>query len=62
MVGLGLLAPLLTGAPLGAALGVTLGGHTKKQLMVWMSAGIVLWAVILTVATYWGPAGIKQIL
>lgn len=47
-IGLGLLAPLLTGAPLGAALGLALGAPTGR-LMIWMSLGIILWTTILTV-------------
>ncbi|MFH0942103.1 MAG: small multi-drug export protein [Chloroflexota bacterium] len=60
LIGLGLLAPLLTGAPLGAALGLSLGAQAG-QLMVWMSLGIVLWAVILTAAGVLGLAGIEKL-
>jgi membrane protein DedA with SNARE-associated domain len=55
VIGLGLLAPLLTGAPLGAALGIALGAPAKK-LFLWMSLGIILWAVILVLL---GVAGIE---
>jgi hypothetical protein len=60
-IGLGLLAPLLTGAPLGAAIGVSLGVEPKK-LVLWMSLGIILWSVILTIAAYWGLVAIKEVL
>jgi membrane protein DedA with SNARE-associated domain len=55
VIGLGLLAPLLTGAPLGAALGIALGAPAKK-LLLWMSLGIILWTVILVLL---GVAGVE---
>lgn len=53
VIGLGLASPLLTGAPLGAAIGISLGAPTGK-LMGWMSIGIVIWSVILTAAVEYG--------
>lgn len=53
IVGLGLISPLLFGAPVGAALGVALGS-SKKQLLIWMSIGIVIWSASLTAAGYLG--------
>lgn len=47
VVGLGLLAPLITGAPLGAAIGITLGA-SPRRLIFWCIIGIILWAIILT--------------
>lgn len=47
IVGLGLLSPLLTGAPLGAAVGISLGA-SPGRLFCWMSVGIFLWTVLLT--------------
>lgn len=49
IIGLGLTSPLIFGAPLGAAVGIALGAQ-KSKLMIWMSIGIVLWSVGLTVA------------
>ncbi|MFY0545288.1 small multi-drug export protein [Brevibacillus sp. H7] len=49
VIGLGFLSPLLTGAPLGAAIGVSLGAKPGK-LMFWMTIGIVVWSIILTAA------------
>jgi membrane protein YqaA with SNARE-associated domain len=49
VVGLGLLAPLLAGAPLGVALGLTLGVPAGRLLLC-ISLGIVLWSVGLTLA------------
>lgn len=45
VVGLGLLAPLLVGAPVGTALGITLGAPTGR-LLLWMSIGIILWSTV----------------
>ncbi|MGZ7160693.1 MAG: small multi-drug export protein, partial [Methanobacterium sp.] len=53
IIGLGLLSPLLFGAPLGAALGIVLGAE-RKALFMWMSIGIVLWSIFLTLAGYFG--------
>lgn len=47
IVGLGLMSPLITGAPLGAAIGISLGAPTKR-LIFWMGIGIVIWTIILT--------------
>ena len=60
VVGLGLLAPVLIGAPLGAALGVTLG-VPPGRLLFWMSLGIVLWSIALTLAGALGLAGIEKL-
>jgi hypothetical protein len=49
VIGLGLTAPLLVGAPLGTALGMSLGAPTGR-LLFWMSLGAVLCTVMLTVA------------
>jgi hypothetical protein len=55
VAGLGLLGPLLVGAPLGAAIGVSLGAATSR-LLFWMTMGILLWTAGLTVA---GVVGIE---
>jgi hypothetical protein len=60
VAGLGLLAPLLTGAPLGAALGMALGAPTGR-LLLWMSVGIAAWSALLTVAGALGLAGIEAL-
>ena len=60
VIGLGLLAPLLTGAPLGAALGVALGAPTGR-LLFWVILGIALWATVLTLAAMLGLAGIEAL-
>ncbi len=60
VIGLGLLAPLLTGAPLGAALGLTLGVPAGR-LLLWISLGIMLWSTVLTLAGALGFAGIETL-
>ncbi len=60
VAGLGLSAPILVGAPLGTALGITLGAPTKR-LLFWMSLGIVLCSAALTLAGLLGLAGIEAL-
>lgn len=55
VIGLGMLSPLLTGAPLGAAIGISLGA-SPKRLLFWMSIGIVIWTIILTTISTLGFA------
>lgn len=60
VIGLGLLSPLLTGAPLGAAIGVSLGA-SPRRLILWMSIGILIWTVILTAISTLGYAGFQML-
>lgn len=60
VVGLGLVAPLLLGASLGTAVGVTLGAPARR-LLLWMSLGIAAWSVLLTLAGVLGLAGIEAL-
>ncbi|MBB6670930.1 small multi-drug export protein [Cohnella nanjingensis] len=53
VAGLGFLSPLITGAPLGAAIGIAMGAKPVK-LFVWMTVGIVAWSAILTGAVAMG--------
>jgi membrane protein YqaA with SNARE-associated domain len=53
VVGWGLLAPLLVGSPLGAALGLVLGAPPRR-LLPWLAAGSVLWSVIFSLLTILG--------
>ncbi len=61
IIGLGLLAPLLTGAPLGAAIGISLGA-SPARLIIWMVIGIIVWTIILTIIGTLGIAGFKALL
>lgn len=45
VAGWGLLAPLLVGSPLGAALGLVLGAPPRR-LLPWLAAGSVLWSIV----------------
>ncbi len=47
MPGLGLIAPVMPGAPQAALIGLALSARPGK-ILVWVSAGIILWAVIVT--------------
>lgn len=60
IIGLGMFSPLLTGAPLGAAIGISLGADPKR-LLLWMSLGIIIWSIILTALSTYGFAGFKAL-
>ncbi len=53
VIGWGLLAPLLVGSPLGAALGLAFGAPARR-LMAWLAAGSLLWAVAFTLVSHFG--------
>ena len=55
VIGLGMLSPLITGASLGAAIGISLGA-SPKRLLFWMSIGIVFWTILLTAISTFGFA------
>jgi hypothetical protein len=59
VIGWGLLAPLLLGAPLAAALGVALGA-ARGRLVLWLGAGAVLWTTVLTVAVALGADAVTR--
>jgi hypothetical protein len=61
VVGLGLLAPWITGAPLGAALGLAFGASAGR-LLLWTSIGAVLCAILLTLACALGLSGLESLL
>ena len=60
IIGLGLLSPLLFGAPLGAALGIGFGAR-KNRLLLWMSIGIVIWSFLLTAAAFYGLMSFESV-
>jgi membrane protein DedA with SNARE-associated domain len=45
--GLCLISPLILGTPIGAAIGLTLGGK-KVKIALWMTISCLLWATIFT--------------
>lgn len=51
--GLGLLAPLTTGSHL-AAIAALATGAGQRRVLIWMTAGLVVWAVAVAVATTLG--------
>jgi len=53
VIGLGILSPLITGSLLGAAIGISLGA-SPKRLIFWMSVGIVIWTIVLTIISTLG--------
>jgi membrane protein YqaA with SNARE-associated domain len=53
VAGLGLLAPLLIGAPLGTVLGIAMGLPVTR-LFFWMSIGIIVCSAGLTTVTEFG--------
>lgn len=60
IAGLGLLAPLLIGAPLGTVLGIAIG-LPATRLFFWMSLGIVVCSIGLTMVTEFGLKSIWYI-
>lgn len=59
VIGLGMLSPLITGGPLGAAIGISLGA-SPRRLIIWMSIGIVIWTILLTTISTLGFAGFQM--
>jgi len=55
-----MLSPLITGAPLWAAIGISLG-ISPKRLIFWMSIGIVFWTILLTTISTLGFAFFETI-
>lgn len=61
VAGLGLMAPILTGVPLGAAIGVTLGASVPR-LFIWLTAGTLIWTIILTAGGALGVEAIESLM
>ena len=60
VVGLGLLAPLLTGAPIGIAIGLAFKAG-KGRLLLFTAIGIVFWSTAITLAGYFGLETAKSL-
>lgn len=58
--GWGLVSPLFMSPPMGTAVALLLGAQ-KRPLMVWMFAGVLLWASILIVAGLIGMGLINSV-
>jgi hypothetical protein len=56
-VGLGLTAPMITGAVLAVALGMAFGAPARR-IVLWTALGVVLWTIVLTLLGALGRAGI----
>jgi hypothetical protein len=59
--GLGLLAPLVTGAPVAAFFGAALGAPLLR-LISWMCIGAFIWSIILTLVFTGSLAGLRLLL
>ena len=60
VIGWGLLAPLLLGAPLAAAIGVALGA-ARSRLVFWLGVGAVAWTTVLTVVALLGEEAVRRL-
>ena len=60
IIGLGLLAPILTGAPHGALLGLLLGADAKR-FFLWVTLGVIIWTIAATALFGLGLAGLKAL-
>lgn len=56
--GLALLAPVTTGAQIGAVIGLTFD-VPPARLLLWMTFGALVWAIVLTVAISLGILGVQ---
>jgi len=61
VIGWGLLAPLLLGAPLAAAVGVALGA-TRGRLLFWLGIGVTVWTTVLALAVALGAEALTSLL
>ncbi|HEX3597688.1 MAG TPA: hypothetical protein VHU80_21415, partial [Polyangiaceae bacterium] len=61
VVGFGLIAPCLVGAPVGLALGLFFRAPVRA-LLSWLLVGIVCWAALLTVLGAYGSASIRHLI
>lgn len=60
IIGVGLVAPLVVGVPLAAALGVALGAP-RGRLVLCVGLIALVWCVVLTIASYLGLAGLHAL-
>lgn len=60
VIGVGLIAPLVVGVPLAAALGIALGAP-RRRLVLLVALVVLAWCVVLTIASYLGLAGLHAL-
>ena len=60
LIGLALLAPITTGAQIGAAMGMALNAPARRLFLL-MSLGGLLWAILFAVAISLGIMGVQAI-
>jgi undecaprenyl pyrophosphate phosphatase UppP len=60
VIGVGLIAPLVVGVPLAAALGIALGAP-RQRLVLLLALVVLAWCVVLTIASYLGLAGLHAL-
>lgn len=58
VIGWGLIAPLLLGGPLAAAIGVALGA-ARGRLVFWLGMGAAVWTTVLVVAVALGAEAVS---
>lgn len=58
VIGWGLIAPLLLGGPLAAAIGVALGA-ARGRLVFWLGLGAAVWTTVLVVAVALGAEAVS---
>ena len=59
LIGLALLAPVTTGAQIGAVIGISLNAPPRR-LFIFMSLGGLLWGIIVAVLVSLGVAAVKR--
>jgi hypothetical protein len=60
VVGLGLAAPMITGALLGVVVGLALGAPPRR-LALWLCVGALVWGVVLTALAALGVLGVQSV-
>lgn len=61
VIGWGLLAPLLVGTGLAAAIGVALGAE-RRRLMFWLGVGAAVWTTVLALTVSLGGTAVMRLL
>lgn len=61
VIGWGLLAPLLVGTGLGAAVGVALGAQ-RRRLVLWLGVGAAVWTTVLALTVSLGGTAVVRLL